>query len=124
MKKLLSAALIAAICIVWFSCQSKKEDIAYPTVAVCDTSAVKFSTDVVPILQSACYSCHSNANANSLGGGIKLEGYTNILPYAQLGLLVNAITRSSNTMPKGSAKLSDCSIGKIRTWVRNGYLNN
>lgn len=124
MKKLLFIVSFVATCVCWFSCQYKKEDIAYPPVAVCDTSVVKFNADVVPILQANCYSCHSNTNANSFGGGIKLEGYNNILPYAQFGLLVNAITRTTNSMPKGSPKMSDCNIGKIRTWVRNGYLNN
>ena len=112
------------ISIIWVGCQYKKEAIAYPTPVTCDTATVKYSTDIVPILQANCYACHSNANANSFGGGNKLECYSNILPYAQFGSLVNAITRTVNSMPKGSPKMSDCNIAKIRTWVRNGYPNN
>jgi hypothetical protein len=124
MKKLLLIFSVFIITMFWLGCQSKKEAIAYPAPATCDTSTVKYSSDIVPILQANCYSCHSNANANSSGGGYKLEGHSNLLPYAQFGSLVNAITRTVNSMPKGSPKMSDCNIAKIRTWVRNGYPNN
>lgn len=124
MKKFLLAIAAMVITIFWFSCQYKKDAVAYPVAASCDTSAIKYSTDIVAILQANCYVCHSNANAPTLGGGNKLEGYTNLKPYAQFGDLLNAITRTNNTMPKGMTKLSDCNIAKIRTWVRNGYPNN
>jgi cytochrome c553 len=127
MKKKFTLIVVLTMSVAYMlffqSCQYKKEDVAYP-VTSCDTSNVKYSVEIVSILQTNCYSCHSNANAATLGGGNKLEGYTNLKPYAQFGSLVDAITRTSNTMPKGMAKLSDCNIAKIRTWVKNGYLNN
>lgn len=123
MKKTLLIVSAGIVVLSWLSCQYKKEVTAYPPVT-CDTSAIKYSNDIVPILQANCYVCHSDANAPTLGGGNKLEGYNNIKPYAQFGLIPDVLTRANNPMPKGMPKLSDCNIAKIRTWVRNGYPNN
>lgn len=123
MKKFVLLLSIIIIVFSWLGCQNKKDEIAYP-VTTCDTLNVKYSVDIVGILQANCNVCHASAIANSSGGGNKLDTYSNLQPYAQFGSLLNSITRSVNTMPKGAPKLSDCNIAKIRTWVRNGYPNN
>lgn len=91
----------------------------------CDTTNRKYSTHVVPILSSNCYSCHG-ANTNSGSGGIVLEGYDNIKPKATSGTLIGVITHASGfpQMPQGGAKLSDCNINIIRSWINNGAQNN
>jgi mono/diheme cytochrome c family protein len=98
----------------------------YPSAAVCDTSAVKFSIEVKNILVANCYSCHAAAVANAAGGGGALETYNNVKNWAQPGILLNNIERNpgANPMPKNASKLSNCDIAKIRTWIRNGMLNN
>jgi uncharacterized membrane protein len=88
----------------------------------CDTTTVKYSTTVVPILQTNCTGCHSGTNPS---GGIKLDNYTDVKTMAANKKLVGSIMQSSGyyAMPP-SGKLTDCNIGKIKAWVYRGALNN
>ncbi|HEY8691047.1 MAG TPA: c-type cytochrome [Chitinophagaceae bacterium] len=106
-------------------CEKKKEVLAYPQ-STCDTLSVKYSLQVVTVLNTNCYSCHSSANANTSGGGVKLDTYPDVNPWAANGSLLNNImhTQGYDPMPKNTAKLSDCDIAKIRIWVTNGYPDN
>lgn len=91
-----------------------------------DTADITYSTGVQPILSTNCYSCHSNAVSASLGSGVKLENYADVVTRAQNGSLVGTITHSGNYphMPKGGSKLDDCTIQVIQKWVESGALNN
>jgi hypothetical protein len=92
----------------------------------CDTSITKFSTEIRPILQSSCLSCHSNAAALSSGGGIKLQDYADVKTNVLNGRLVGSVDHSQgfSAMPKGGGKLSDCNILIIKTWISKGTLND
>jgi len=103
------------------SCYYDKEDMLYPSTG-CDTSAVKYSGQIVTMLNSSCLSCHGGTAAS--GGGIKLGDYTSVKAAADNGTLLNAVTRDVNPMPQGAARLSDCRIAELRTWIRNGAPNN
>lgn len=91
----------------------------------CDTVAMKYSTNVVPILQANCYSCHGNGNTGG-SGGISLDGYTNLKKWADNGYLLGVINHAAGyvAMPYGGGKLSDCEINKITAWINQGKLNN
>jgi hypothetical protein len=91
----------------------------------CDTADMHYMANVVPILQANCYTCHGT-NSNSGSNGIVLEGYDNIVAKAQNGTLIGVITHAEGfpPMPQDGAKLPDCSINKIRSWVNNGAQNN
>ena len=91
----------------------------------CDTVNMEYMADVVPILQNNCYRCHGS-NSNSGSFGIVLEGYNNIKPYAESGTLLGVISHAQGfvPMPQDAAKLSDCNINKIRSWIANGIQNN
>lgn len=91
----------------------------------CDTTSFSYSTDVKPILQNNCYSCHSNSSS-SLGGGIKLEDHADVTVQASNGRLMGTITHSDGfvQMPQGAPKLEDCKITIIRKWIEAGMLNN
>lgn len=107
------------------SCFYDKADQVYPPeITTCDTSAVKYSQQVVNILSNNCYVCHSGSA--SAGAGIKLDTYTNVLTWANSGTLLKAITHAPGTspMPKNSSIMSSCNIAIIRTWIRNGSPNN
>ena len=106
---------------VFSSCYYDKEDLLYGAGS-CDTSNVKYSVQIISIINSSCISCHGGTAAN--GGGIKLGTYNDLKAYAANGLLFDAVTRPANTMPKGGPRLSDCRIAEIRTWVKNGAPNN
>jgi hypothetical protein len=91
--------------------------------STCDTANVKYSTGVVPILQTNCYGCHGNG---VVSGGVALDNFNTLRTRALNGSLIGVITHAQGypAMPKGGAKLSDCNINKIRSWINNGALNN
>lgn len=92
---------------------------------VCDTTAVKYSTDVSQIISTNCLICHSNGS--TLGGGIELEGYNNLKAHmGPGGRLIGAINHlpGYSAMPKGLSKLSNCDIAKIEKWNSDGAPNN
>jgi mono/diheme cytochrome c family protein len=128
-KKLMIPVLL---CAGMIACTFKKELDELPAspgggpAITCDTTAVKYSGRVSAILSANCYSCHAAAVANSAGGGNMLDSYTRLTPYINSGLLLNVIlhTNGYDPMPKNAAKLSDCDIATIRTWIRNGAPNN
>jgi hypothetical protein len=127
-SKLLSA--LAFICIIVASCsKDNEEDITEdpgsgnPGGSACDTVNIKYTTGVVPILQANCYSCHGNGASE---GGVTLDNYTAVRNRANSGSLLGVISHAAGfpQMPKGGAKLSDCNINKIRSWINNGAQNN
>jgi hypothetical protein len=103
------------------SCKYNKEELLYNNA--CDTSNVKFSVQIVNTLNANCTGCHAGASAS---GGIMLDDYTNVRAVAISGKLLGAITHSAGfrAMPDLAPKLPECRIAEIRTWIRNGMLNN
>ncbi len=84
---------------------------------------MKFNTDIVPILQANCNSCHRVGNAP---GDIITENYIGVKKIAENGKLVGSIEHASGfiPMPLGRSKLSTCDINKIKAWIEQGTLNN
>jgi hypothetical protein len=111
---------------LWVGCTYKKEVVDYPpiTTITCDTANVKYSVEIVTILSANCYRCHA-APANA-GGGIVLNSYSNLKPWATSNTLYHVVNQTPgyDPMPKGASKIPACDIAKIRTWIRNGSLNN
>ena len=103
------------------SCTYNKEELLYNNS--CDTSNVKYSVQIVNTIAANCLGCHTGASAP---GGIMLDTYTDVRTVAMSGRLLGAITHSPGyrAMPDFAPKLSECRIAEIRTWIRNGMLNN
>ena len=123
----LRVTLCAAV-IVFFAIACSKDNeqsLAGTIVTPCDTVNMKYSANVLPILQANCYSCHGNGSTGG-SGGISLDGYNNLQKWAANGFLIGNITHASGYvgMPYGKAKLSDCDINIIIAWVNRGYQNN
>jgi len=93
------------------------------TTDTCNTSNMSFQTDIQPILQASCVSCH---NSGSASGGVNLDGYENAKPYAQSGKLSNVINHKFGVtpMPMNADKLSDCTINKVDAWIDQGFKDN
>ena len=125
MKKL--TTLAGCLVIIALSCSKKSEDIITPPPAggSCDTVNMKYAANVTPILQANCYSCHGTSS-NGGSNGIILEGYSNLKIKADNGQLIGVIAHADgfSAMPQGRAKLSDCNINIIRSWINNGTKNN
>ena len=89
----------------------------------CSTLNVSYSSDISPILQSNCNSCHSSLSPL---GSVITDNYTGLKRIAENGLLIGTITHASgfSPMPLGTAKLSSCDIKKIKAWINQGLKNN
>ena len=117
------AALISSL---FTACFYDKADVVYPTTSsVCDTTSITYSNQIVTILNAQCNYCHG-ASANSIGGGIVLNTYAALKPYVSNGRFINSILQNgkASAMPKNGAKIDNCSILKIQSWINKGALNN
>ncbi len=112
------AIIIVSVLIV--SCTRDAEEELAPA---CTTDNMRYSTDILPIIQANCYSCHAESIATA---GVILEGYDHVKARADNGDLTGVITHAAGytPMPNNSAKLSDCDINKIKSWVENGAPDN
>jgi hypothetical protein len=127
MKKSLSFFIPCLLLIAALAACSKENEQALmqQTQVVCDTVNTRYLEDVVPILQANCYSCHGNGSTGG-SGGILLDGYANLKPWATNGFLVGNVTHAPGfvAMPFGLPKLPDCEVNKIVDWVNRGAINN
>lgn len=117
---------IAFVSIAFSACFYDKADMVYPSIATtCDTTTVTYSNQIVSILNAQCNYCHGAA-ANSIGGGIYLNTYAALKPYVTNGSFLNSILQNgkASAMPKNGAKMDNCSILKIQSWINKGALNN
>jgi hypothetical protein len=89
----------------------------------CDTVNMKYLANVQPIIAANCYSCHGNGLSQN---GVSLDSYSKVKQQVSNGQLIGVITHAAGytPMPYGKAKLSDCDINKIRSWINWGALNN
>ena len=123
MKKLLVLGTLAAAVLAFNpGCYYDSEEDLYPNTS-CDTSAVSYSSTILPILQNQCLGCHS-ANANS--GSVNLEGYAQVKIYVDNGKLLGSIQHGSgySPMPKDQPKMEPCTINRVASWISAGALNN
>lgn len=124
-KQILSIITIAFSTFLMQSCYYDKADLVYPsTNANCDTTTVTYSATIAPLMNASCNSCHGGTAV--AGAGIVLDTYAGVKTYAANGKLLNSILQNgtASAMPKGSSKLPDCSINKVRAWINRGMLNN
>jgi hypothetical protein len=123
-KFLLVALAISSFVLYLAGCSKASEDkLAGNTT--CDTTAVSYSLQIVPILQSICYNCHGNGSTAG-SGGIDLSTYAHLKVYALNGYLVGNVSHSPgyNAMPYGLPMLPACEVNTIAAWVHQGILNN
>jgi cytochrome c5 len=108
-------------------CYYDNEEVLYAEVNnSCNLENITYSATVKPILQASCYSCHSNANANGKGAGLKLENYSDLQIQVKNGRLMGAVKHDKgfSAMPDGGGKLTDCQINQLQKWIDTGALNN
>lgn len=127
MHKLLNSGFFTLM-ILLFSCAKGNEaDLQIAgqggNTGSCNTVNMKFSADIIPILQANCSSCHNSIRAEA---AVKTENYSSVKMIADNGLLIGTITHASgfSPMPQGKPKLADCDINKIKAWITEGTKNN
>ncbi|MFK7950040.1 MAG: hypothetical protein AB8G11_20790 [Saprospiraceae bacterium] len=108
---ILSTTLILSSCVF-----ENREDLFETPVEV------SFSTDVQPLIQSNCISCHSQPSPN---GNVPLENYDDIKAAGTNGSLLNALKGENGVsiMPPAGA-LPASQIELIETWINDGMPNN
>jgi hypothetical protein len=125
MKQIIKIALILLIAVI-AGCYYDTEERLYPKISSpCDDTVVTFSSTVTTILHS-CQTCHSNSNATSSGGGVKLENYADVVKLVTSGKLMGSIRHDKGyiPMPQGGGNLADCEISQLQKWIDNKTPNN
>jgi hypothetical protein len=105
-------------------CSYDKEELLYPELFSCDTTAVvKYSSTVLPIMTASCYECHTGLFPS---GAIRLDNYADLRVYALDGRLFGTITHNGSypAMPRNAPKLDNCKIASIKRWIDAGAQNN
>ena len=89
----------------------------------CNTTNITYSGFIAPLLTTYCVGCHSGGAPS---GNIVLNSHAGVQTVALNGRLIGAITWANGfqQMPRGSGKLSDCNIQKVKAWIDNGAPNN
>jgi len=123
MKRIVRIILILSVAMI-AGCYYDNEERLYPVLPTsCNLTNVTYSATIQPLLQFACYSCHSNANYAKKGLGYKLENYDDVVTNISKILVSVQLTNSPLLMPLGG-KLSDCEISQLKKWSDNGTPNN
>lgn len=93
--------------------------------AACDTSNVRFSTVVKPLLDLKCLGCHTTTNPQ---GNVSLSTYADVKATVTKGTLWGSINHATGykpmPYPAGSDKLPYCDVRKIRIWINKGAPND
>ncbi|MCF8277348.1 MAG: hypothetical protein K9J17_11505 [Flavobacteriales bacterium] len=85
----------------------------------CDTSAVSFATDIMPMIQGNCVSgCHV---AGGSGNGI-FENYAEVKAKVDNGSMLQRVVVVKD-MPTGTP-LTSCQVNQMQAWILNGAPNN
>jgi hypothetical protein len=113
----------AAVFFLWACTYHNEEELYGSQAGTCDTTTVSYTADILPLLQSSCYACHSQAASL---GGVNIEGHSRVKLYADNGRLLGAASHAPgfSPMPKNGSKLPACEINKIRRWINLGAPNN
>jgi mono/diheme cytochrome c family protein len=99
---------------------------------------ISFSQDILPIFRGRCVGCHQPGGEGYEKSGLDLTSYEGLMKGTKLGpMVIPRDPDSSNLMwlldwraspqlrmPHGTKKLSTCDRNDIRTWIREGALNN
>lgn len=120
--KIISAVTIAVALLFYFSACVKRNAVELGAGA-CDTTDVRYSTQVVTILENNCYACHKGPGASS---GIDLSSYGAFKGWAGTPYVAGDITGAAGytRMPYGLPPLSDCEINTIIAWIHQGMPDN
>lgn len=92
----------------------------------CDTTNVSYLSNIAPILNNSCLSCHGASVYQDAGGGVNLSSYDAVKAPALDGRLYGSVSHNTDfvAMPLGLSQLPNCQIKQIKAWVDAGAPNN
>lgn len=121
MKKLLYLPLLFLITASCSKDKTPEPVIVVPAANVCDSIPKTFSSDVQPIFQTYCVSCHSGSTPSA---GYKLVDHNDISSNITISLEAIKHQAGVTAMPYFQPALSDSLIQVIECWVADGTPNN
>ena len=97
-----------------------------------------FADDILPLLTWRCASCHQSGGVGYEKSGLDLTTYEGVMKGTKFGAMVIPKDPDSSNlmllldwrvapalrMPHGKKKLSTCDRDAIRSWIKEGALNN
>lgn len=120
-SKILSMLFLGSL-VLLSSCYYDNEEELYEyynQANPCDTSAVSFANDIMPMIQGNCVTgCHV---AGGTGSGI-FENYNEVKAKVDNNSMMQRVVVSQD-MPPGST-LTECQISQMQAWILNGAPNN
>ena len=119
------SVLIFLFALLLSACYYDSEEYLFPELR-CDTVNTGYTEVIQPLMETHCYTCHSNRNAPQFGSGLALEDFSDVKREADNGSLFGAINHEEgySPMPKNGDKLDDCTLQKFRIWIDNGAPDN
>jgi hypothetical protein len=87
-------------------------------VSNCDTAAISYSRDILPIINANCISCHTPGGQQE---STPFTNHTQIKDYSST--IVERVNGEGGIMPPSGA-ISSCDQLKIEAWVNAGAPNN
>jgi hypothetical protein len=114
MKKYFLPVLFVGLSLVLiFSCKKDK------VIATCESNeTVYFSTQIMPMIQENCISCHDAGMTAPT-----LTGHANVASNANL-ILSSLKGEGVQLMPLGGPALNDSLINQFSCWISQGKKNN
>ncbi len=119
---LLVLGLLALLTTLQTGCYYDNEEDLYGSSGggTCDTTAVSFSADVQPIINTNCISCHAPGGQQETQ---PLTTYSEIKVFAENGKLIERTNNSSLPMPP-TGLMVECNRDFLKAWVNAGAPNN
>lgn len=102
------------------ACYYDNEQELYGGNVTCDTIAVSYLTDIKPIIDANCISCHAPGGEQESS---PLLTYDDLKKYTDDRNIVDRTQGTSSLMPP-AGRMSNCNVAKITAWVNQGALNN
>ena len=99
------------------------QDDTYLDIDECNTVEVSYATDIVPLLDENCFSCHAEEDNYT---GLWLATYEHVSDKNTMTNILERIQLDANDvelMPP-SGPLNDCEIDIFKAWVEQGAQNN
>ncbi len=102
-----------------------------------DNKSLTYQTNIKPILEANCVSCHVAGGAGYEKSGLRLDSYDGLMKGTKFGAvvvpgssvgstlyrLVSGQADPSIRMPHGTAALPDADIATIAAWIDQGAKN-
>jgi len=105
----------------WFGCTY---EVDMPPAPCEITTAISFSGDILPILDTHCNGCHSGGAPSA---GLNLTAHAFVAESALEGSLLERLrlpTTNVRMMPLGGQPLPECDIAMFESWTSAGAPQN